>query len=127
MTSPPSITLVHQDARGELYSISLPDNRELMLLHSTKGSLRGGHSHSVSEVVMLLTGKMRYHKVLNPLVTLTQDLEAGGTSGNAPGEVHMGEFLEDSWLIEFKLARKGEWTQENYEPLRARVRASTVG
>ena len=142
----PEIKLEHADARGEIYSIALPDNRELMLLHSKAGSLRGGHSHSCDEIVVLLTGKMRYYKrcfnkdnifVMTPegLKDLYAEGEPSGNhqgramqiqslSINEAGEVHMGEFLEDSWVLEYKFAEKGHWSQEDYEPWRERVRAS---
>ena len=41
----PTIKLEHADSRGEIYSISLPGDKELMLLHSKAGALRGGHAH----------------------------------------------------------------------------------
>ena len=127
MSFKPEITLVHSDARGEMYSISLPDNRELMLLHSPKGSLRGGHSHSVPESVMVLTGEMRYHKISGQRARdgaeYTVTLREGMFSPNAAWGVHMGEFLEDTWLIEWKHARIGQWTQENYAPWREKVDA----
>ena len=36
---------VHQDSRGDIYRVLLPDNRELMLFFCKAGFLRGGHSH----------------------------------------------------------------------------------
>ena len=124
----PSIKLEHADARGEIYSISLPDNRELMLLHSNAGVFRGGHSHDCNELVVLLSGKMRYHKVTSTdpaWVTDKMDLmDAGDVSRNLAGEIHMAAFLEDSWVVEFKFAGKDSWTQTDYEPYRARVRES---
>ena len=119
----PKISLVHEDSRGRMYSIALPNGRELMLLYSEKGSLRGGHSHSVNESVMVLTGKMLYHKGANDTKEM---LFAGDSSSNGPGEVHMGEFLENTWLIESKDAKIGEWKQENWEPMRAKVRANAA-
>ena len=122
----PVLKLEHSDSRGEIYSVSLPDNRELMLIHSKAGALRGGHSHDVPEIVVLLSGKMRYHKSdLGPV--LFYDMGGGQSSYNAAAQVHMGEFLEDSWLIEYKLADKGEWIQTDYEPMREKVRASSQG
>ena len=119
----PRIELVHADNRGEIYSIELPDGQELMLLHSVAGSLRGGHSHSCAEVVLLLSGKMRYHKQINGLPHDTQiKVMAGGDlSHNPAGQNHMGECLEDSWIVEYKFAKKGEWTQANYAPYREQV------
>lgn len=124
----PDLQLVHKDARGELYAIDLPDNRELMLLFSKAGTLRGGHSHSCPEQVMVLSGRMHYHKlkvlggITTPEATL---LTAGEVSFNPAGVIHLGNFVEDTWLIELKLARKGEWTQKNYPPWRERVNASS--
>ena len=106
-----------------MYSIDIGD-RELMLLFSKKGTLRGGHSHDVPEQVMVLTGEMRYHKHFGDVGESRTVLTPGACSMNAAGQVHMGEFLEDTWLIEFKLAKKGEWTQENYAPWRDRVEAN---
>ena len=120
----PTLELVHSDARGEMYSISLPGDRELMLLFSRKGTRRGGHSHSVPETIMLLDGKMRYHKLNADCPRPPEELGPGDCSRNEAGEVHMGEFTEPTWLIEFKLAKKGEWTQENYIPWRRLVEES---
>jgi quercetin dioxygenase-like cupin family protein len=119
----PQLELVHSDARGDIYSITLPNHQEVMLLSSKAGTLRGGHSHDCDEVVMLISGKMRYHKLIGQ-VDVTSILEPGDLSHNPAGEVHMGEFVEDSWVLEVKQARIGEWTQENYPPYRERVDAS---
>jgi hypothetical protein len=117
----PSIKLEHSDDRGEIYSIALPDNQEMMLLHSNAGVFRGGHWHSCDEVVMLLSGAMRYHKHINGKDQTTL-MEDGDASYNGAGQIHMGEFLEDSWVIEYKLGTAvGAWTQENYPPYRAKV------
>lgn len=119
----PEIQLVHADNRGEIYSISLPDNRELILLHSKPGAFRGGHSHDCKEFVMLLSGRMRYHKRAGDMER-TFELWGGDGGFNEPDEIHMGEFLEDTWLLEYKFAKKGEWTQEDFQPYREKVRAS---
>ena len=126
----PEITLGHEDDRGEMYSISLPGDRELMLLHSKKGSLRGGHSHDVPESVMVLTGKMLYRKLppaygpWEPAVR-SEILHDGGCSRNPAGENHMGEFLEDTWLIEWKTCKdKHSWKNQNYSPWREKVEAN---
>jgi quercetin dioxygenase-like cupin family protein len=115
----PQLKLEHADSRGEIYSITLPDGHEVMLIHSTPGTFRGGHAHSCGEVVLLLSGLLNYHKQSG-----ISFLVPGDVARNAAGEVHMGRFPEDSWLVEFKLAKKGEWTQEDYEPFREKVRAS---
>ena len=121
----PEITLVHEDERGEMYSISLPGDRELMLLHSKQGSLRGGHSHDVPESVMVLTGKMRYTKQLPGYKLYTEELHDGDSSRNDKGENHMGEFLKDTWLIEWKVCKdKHSWKNQNYGPWREKVEAN---
>ena len=127
-TFEPTIQLVHADSRGEMYSISLPGDRELMLLHSTKGSLRGGHSHDVPESVMVLTGQMRYHKTRGlGFANNWNDFGEGEYSTNDAGKIHMGEFLEDTWLIEWKIgSKKQESKTVDYEPYRVKVRASIL-
>ena len=115
----PTSKLEHADSRGEIYSIELPNGHELMLLHSTPGSFRGGHSHDCDEIVTVLSGRLRYHK---PDMLL--EYSAGKSSFNKAGVIHMGEFQEDTWLIEYKLAKKGEWLQTDYEPYRKLVRES---
>jgi len=139
----PVLKLEHSDARGEIYSIPLPGDKELMLLHSKEGSLRGGHCHDVDEVVLLLTGKMVYHKrkedgpekiyeldagtVSRPPTDITAGVKLHGLSFNPAGEYHMGEFLEDTWLIEYKIGvTKTEWRNIDYEPWRERVKANVT-
>ena len=124
----PTIKLEHADSRGEIYSIALPGDKELMLLHSKAGSLRGGHAHDVSEVVVLLTGVMRYHKVGAGGFEKYQALHGGDASFNQAGEFHMGEFVEDTWLIEYKIgAGKETWRKDvDYEPYRSKVRANSA-
>lgn len=127
MSEEPTITKVHEDARGEMYSIAIGD-RELMLLHSKVGSLRGGHSHDVPESVMVLSGGLVYHKLDGRGREYTVVLLAGDGEEHPAGLVHMGEFMEDSWLIEWKVCKdKHSWTNTNYEPWRERVRANGAG
>jgi len=123
----PTIKLEHADSRGEIYSIELPDGHELMLIHSTPGSLRGGHSHSCGERVLILSGGIIYHLADGSPDYPTETTWHHGTGeviSHEAGQIHLGEFPEDAWLIEYKLAKKGDWTQEDYEPYRAKVRAS---
>lgn len=116
------IKLEYSDPRGDIYSIAIPPDQELMLFFCKAGYLRGGHSHDVPEVVLLLSGRMKYHKVVNGEDD-TLELGPGEVSYNLPGQPHMGEFLEDSWLIEWKIGTKvGDWTTTDYEPYRAMVR-----
>ena len=127
----PIIKLEHSDARGEIFSITLPGDKELILLHSTKGSLRGGHSHDVDELVALLSGKMLYHKLKRGEYPGQEEVWAeemfpGQASFNPADVVHMGEFTEDSWVIEQKLAKKGEWENTNYAPWRKRVEGNAA-
>jgi len=122
----PVLKLEHADARGEIYSITLPGDQELMLLHSKTGSLRGGHAHDVSETVVMLTGKMRYYKKTS-IGEYDLDLNPGACSFNPAMEPHMGEFLEDSWLIEWKInTSKGQWRNIDDPELRAKVVANAA-
>ena len=125
----PELKLEHADARGEIYSLTLPGDRELLLLHSLPGSFRGGHAHTVDEIVVMLTGVMRYHKRTE---TGKEDhgevLKGGQGSFNEKGLVHLGEFVEDTWLLEWKLnTRKGEWKNLDYPEWRERVKAHSAG
>ena len=123
----PELHLEHTDARGEIYSITLPGDQELMLLHSKAGSLRGGHSHDVDEIVVVLTGKMGYHKVLDGKEVMDV-VKAGEGSFNKAGVVHMGQFEEDSWLVEWRVnTRKGKSKNSDYPAWRERVVANSAG
>ena len=123
----PAITLEHSDSRGEIFSISLPDNRELMLLHSKPGSLRGGHAHDVSEVIVLLTGRMTYTKTMNDGQDTIRELRGGDCSFNEAMEYHLASFPEDSWLLEFKInTDKKGWKNIDLERYRALVRANAA-
>lgn len=125
----PALKLEHSDARGEIYSITLPNDQELMLLHSKAGSIRGGHSHDVDEIVVLLTGRMAYHKLEETtVINSCEGMRAGDTSFNPAGLIHMGEFLEDSWVLEWKIdTNKTGWKNTDYAPWRERVRANAAG
>lgn len=124
LSNEPVLKKVHEDARGQMYAIVLPDGSELMLLHSKKGTLRGGHSHDVPESIMVLSGEMEYHKRPNAISPIHETLVSGDCSGNAAGEIHMGEFIEDTWLIEWKITGGKPWMNKDYEPWRELVRAS---
>src|SRR3990167_2276452 len=95
----PVIRLEHSDARGEIFSISLPGNRELMLLHSLKGSLRGGHAHDCDEVITLLTGRVFYRKHDGDATAWSEHMIAGDSHFIPKGTFHLAEFLEDSWVL----------------------------
>ena len=114
---------IHKDVRGHIYRVVLPENRELMLFHCVNGSLRGGHSHDCDEMVILLSGKMRYHKWVNGAEELT-DLEEGQVSYTPAGVAHLGEFLTDCWLIDWKLGGvpAGGFITTDFEPFRRLVR-----
>ena len=121
----PTITKVSEDARGEVYVITLPGDKELLLLHSVEGSLRGGHSHDVDEVVVMIIGRMAYYKRNDGGSSSVAGVIAGDASFNPVGVPHMGKFLEDSWLLEWKInTNKTGWKNTDYAPWRKRVRAN---
>ena len=117
-----ALTLEHQDSRGDIYRVLLPGNQELLLFFCKAGYLRGGHSHDVPEVSLLLSGRMKYYKHTDQ-GDIILELRGGGVNYNQPGEAHLAEFLEDSWLVEWKIDTEiGLWTTTDYEPQRAQVR-----
>ena len=124
----PVIRLEHSDARGEIYSISLPGNKELMLLHSKEGSLRGGHAHDCGEIVVLLTGAMRYTKKDGKSSSEWRELlEGGEASTNEAGVYHLAEFLEDSWVVEWKInTTRNAWKNINDKAWRERVKVNVA-
>lgn len=123
----PQIKLEHSDSRGEIYSLQLPDDRELMLLFSKKGSLRGGHAHDVNEIVVVLTGSMVYKKRDEMGEESSQIVKGGQESYNAAGVYHLAEFLEDSWVLEWKInTNKKGWRNIDYRPYREKVNANAA-
>ena len=124
----PTIKLEHADSRGEIYSISLPGDKELMLLHSKAGALRGGHAHDCDEIVVLLTGEIAYDKRSANKIDWAEVLNKGDTSFVPKGEFHMAEFLKDSWLLEWKICKdKHSWRNIDYKPYRDKVNANAAG
>ena len=129
MTMPSIIfSLIHNDSRGSIFQGLLPGDRELMLFFCKAGYLRGGHSHDCDEMVVLLSGKFRYHKWVDGVDQVT-DMVEGDVSYNPAGVPHMGEFLEDTWLMDWKLggvSADGFVTTE-FEPFRKQVRERMAG
>ena len=124
----PELRLEHADARGEIYSLTLPGDQEALLLHSVAGSLRGGHAHTVDEVVLMLTGKMEYHKRGLDGKESIDTVKGGQGSFNKAGVPHLGIFQEDSWLLEWKLnTQKGGWRNIDDETWRKQVVANSAG
>jgi len=124
----PILTLEHADARGEIFSITLPGEQELLLLHSKKGTLRGGHAHDVDEIVVLLTGAMQYDKKQKQTGGHWQEeLHGGEASTNHAGVYHLAEFLEDSWVLEWKIGtHKNGWHNTDDKAWRERVKANAA-
>ena len=114
---------VHTDPRGDIYRVLLPGGRELMLFFCKAGYFRGGHSHDCDELVLLLSGKLRYHKWVNGAEDVT-DLDEGGVSYTQAGIAHLGEFITDCWLIDWKLGgvQAGGFVTVDFEPFRKLVR-----
>ena len=121
--SDPRLELVHRDDRGDIYRILIPPDIEVMLFRCVAGHLRGGHSHTAPEIVSLLAGRMNYHRIVDGVPEVLE-LRPGDVRVNQPGDPHMGEFLEDSWVIEWKFGPNGgigDWQTINYPPMRALV------
>ena len=119
----PCLEHVHSDARGDIYRLLIPPNLEVMLFRCAAGHLRGGHSHTAPEIVSLLSGRMNYHRVVDG-VPEVQEIKPGDVRVNRVGDPHMGEFLEDSWVIEWKFGPHGgigDWHTTDHPPMRAQV------
>ena len=124
----PELKLEHSDNRGQIYSIALHGNKELMLLHSVAGSVRGGHAHDCDEVITVLTGEVHYDKRDQDGAEWTEDMTAGDSRFVPKGLYHLAEFTEDSWLLEWKLAKdKTSWRNIDYKPWREKVAANSAG
>ena len=124
MTEDPVLTKIAEDARGASWSIMLPDGQEVVLIHTKAGFRRGGHSHNVPEVSVLLSGEIYYRK------RSTDGEEAGFVQGpggvleNSAGEAHLATFAKDSWLVDMRPGSKADEVHNtNYPPWRALVDA----
>ena len=102
-----------------------------MLLHSKAGSIRGGHAHDVDEVVVLLTGKLKYRKrIENDSKARPEwqiEMGEGDTIFHERGEYHLAEFTEESWLLEWKIqTNKKGWKNIDYADWRRLVQANAA-
>ena len=111
----PTITEVAgKDKRGNFYIVTLPNGIKGNLIFTYKGYYRGGHSHNVDESTMVLSGQLKYilpyeEKILNP----------GDIQHNKAGEVHLGYFMEDTWILDWQINPNNiEIITTNYPPLR---------
>lgn len=117
----PRFEKISEDERGANYRVIIPGkggDRELVLIFSKAGSWRGGHSHDTDEVALMLDGSMVYHKELDE-GGVSFKISSGEAYENKAGQPHIGEFIEDSWLIDWKLGPKphiGEFTTTDYPP-----------
>jgi len=113
---------VAKDHRGQTWRIIFPDNREAMVIFTKKGFYRGGHSHSKSEISLLLMGAVKTWRIVHG-EEIVAEKSAGQFMINEADEPHLTLALEDYWLLDWKIdARIGEWTTTTYEPYRVRVR-----
>lgn len=126
----PKLEKIHEDDRGTIYRVLIPPDFELMLFRCKAGYKRGGHSHTAPEVVAVLSGKMRYHKAKPGGHISAEEKRPGDVIRNLPNEPHMGEFLEDTWVAEWKYGPDGgigRWVTNDYEPLRVQARQAHEG
>ena len=116
---------VAKDYRGESWRVLFPDNREVLLIFTKAGFLRGGHSHSKREISLLLTGRVRTWKIMkNTTVEVIAEKSAGEFMINEAGDPHLTLALEDYWLLDWKIETHiGESKTTNYPPYRAKVHA----
>jgi len=105
-----------EDSRGKVYSFRFNDEplRELMIMYTKAGAVRGGDYHSHRQYTLVLQGRLAIIERYSPEVTI----DYSGGKVTIPGEkVHYlneGDFvvfepgiphwlvsLTDSWFIEF--------------------------
>jgi quercetin dioxygenase-like cupin family protein len=86
---------IHEDERGEIYSIPLGENEDIAILKTNKGYARGGHSHpDRDEYFIVVKGIVKYwmggqHEIYHE-----------GMSDVVPkGEPHFFLSLKDSLII----------------------------
>ncbi len=118
----PVLTKIAEDKRGASWSIKLPDGQEIILIRTNAGYWRGGHSHNVDEVSVLLSGRALYLKK-DPSGNETPFIQdKGGVLQNAGGEAHAALALDDYWLVDM---RPGSYAEDvknkNYPPWRKLV------
>lgn len=69
---------------------------------------------------------MKYYKISPNGSEEQSTLLPGSFSRNMADEPHLGEFLEDSWLVEYKIGTKARQSvTTDYEPYRDQVRRSS--
>jgi hypothetical protein len=127
MKDGPVLSKMSEDARGASYSIMLPNGQELLLIYTRNGFWRGGHSHNVEEVSVLLSGRATTMKRLRGRgQTETQEVHStGAIIRNGPGEVHVTLALEDYWLVDIRPGAKASRIKSrNYRPYRRLVTES---
>jgi len=121
----PVLSKIAEDRRGASWSIKLPDGQEVILIHTKLGFWRGGHSHNVREVSVLLSGRALYVKRTIDHTRTPVSMEEtfiqgpGGVLRNEAGQDHAALALEDYWLVDM---RPGSYAEDvkntNYKPLR---------
>jgi quercetin dioxygenase-like cupin family protein len=104
----------------------LPDGTEGVLIHTRKGAIRGGHFHDKPESSLLLSGKMKYWKMVDGKREVEFVHGPGQLLHNKPGEAHLALALEEGWLFDWKIgAKAGETTTTNYPRYRKIVENQT--
>ena len=113
----PVFSKIAEDERGASWSILLPDGQELVLIRTNAGYWRGGHSHNVDEVSVLLSGKALYLKRSLAQEELTFIEGPGDVLPNLAGEEHAAFALEDYWLIDIRPGSKASDIHNTDYPL----------
>ena len=106
MPSPgPKLSFIAEDERGASWGLTFPDGSEAIIIFSKKGAFRGGHSHNVDEISLLLSGKAHYWKRTGDGQESEFDELPGEALFNKAGHPHLARFDEDSWLFDWRLGK----------------------
>ena len=105
-----------KDSRGEVYSFRFNDEplRELMIMHTKAGAVRGGDYHSHRQYTLVLQGRIAIIEKFSDDITIEYSkgkvvipgekvhyLKEGDFRVFEPGIPHWLVSLTDSWFIEF--------------------------
>jgi len=106
---------VHEDKRGEIYVISMPDGKDIVINTTKKGYARGGCYHAINdEFFMVLKGMVKLW------IGNEYEMYHEGMSASIPhNEPHMMRAQEDSITIEWGSTREEKNTY--YPEYRKRV------
>lgn len=104
-----------KDKRGKVWSFKISETplKEIMILYTKKGALRGGAVHSVVENRVVLEGRIKM-KELREEREIEYEMKEGDFAWTEKEVPHLMESLTESWVMEWHPAGKKNWIHEKY-------------